>query len=172
VKGLANEHGITWDGVQTSKLSNTMTLSRPKTDAELARAQATVDWIYDLFVTKVAESRKLTREQVLEIAQGRVWSGVQAKRIGLVDELGGLQDAVRCAAKMAKIERDFRLEGPAEPRSPLEKLLHALGGGKPSFTHSEADAVKEQLRRVLAGLEGFNDPSGVYARMPYDLAIR
>ncbi len=172
VKSLANEHGITWDGVQTAKLANSLTISRPKTDAELQRAQVMVDWIYDLFVTKVAESRKLTREQVQEIAQGRVWSGAAAIRIGLVDEIGSLQDAVAYAARKAKVESDYRLEGPAEPRTAVEKVLKALGGGKRQYTRSSADSLQGQVRHVISGLEAFTDPRGIYARMPYDLAIR
>ncbi|NTV74656.1 MAG: signal peptide peptidase SppA [Holophaga sp.] len=172
VKSLANEHGITWDGVQTAKLANSLTISRPKTDAELARAQVMVDWIYDLFVTKVAESRKLTRDQVQEIAQGRVWSGASAIRIGLVDEIGSLQDAVAFAAKKAKIESDYRLEGPTEPRTAVEKLLKALSGGKRQFTRSSADTLQGQVQHVISGLEAFSDPRGIYARMPYDLTIR
>ena len=172
VKGLANEHGITWDGVQTSKLANTMTIARSKTDAEMARAQALVDWIYDQFLTKVSEGRKLPKGKVAEIAQGRVWSGAAALKLGLVDELGGLQDAVKHAARMAKIEKDYRLEGPAEPRTAVEKIMRALGGSKRNFTRSQADPIKGQVQQVIRGLESFGSAQGIYARMPYDLVIR
>jgi protease-4 len=172
VKGLATEHGITWDGVQTSKLSNSVTIARPKTEAEMARAQALVDWIYDQFVLKVAEGRKLSQERVREIAQGRVWSGSAALKVGLVDELGGLQEAVACAAKLAKVEKDYRLEGPSEPRSPLEKLMGVLGGGKHNYSQSRGDTFKGRLQRVLNEVDAFNDPNGIYARLPYDLTIR
>jgi len=172
VKGLANEHGITWDGVQTSKLANTMTIARSKTDAEMARAQALVDWIYDQFLTKVSEGRKLPKDKVAEIAQGRVWSGAAALKIGLVDELGGLQDAVNYAAKLAKVEKDYRLEGPAEPRTAVEKIMRALSGGKRNYTRSQADPVKAQVQQVLRGLESFGSAQGIYARMPYDVVIR
>ncbi len=172
IKGLANEYGVTWDSVQTSRLANSMTISRPKTDAEMARAQATTDWIYDMFLTKVAEGRKLPRAKVEEIAQGRVWSGAAAQKLGLVDELGGLQDAVAYAARMAKVENDYRLEGPSEPKTPVEKLLEALGGGRKNYTRGRADAVKSRFLHVLGELDAFNDPSGVYARMPFDLNLR
>ena len=172
VKALANEHGITWDGVQTAKLANSLTVARPKTDAEMARAQAMVDWIYDLFLTKVSEGRRIPKDKVAEIAQGRVWSGAAALKIGLVDELGGLQDAVKCAAKLAKVEKDYRLEGPAEPRTAVEKLLHALGGSKRNFTRSQADPIKGQVEQVIHGLEAFGSAQGIYARLPYDLVIR
>ncbi|MCC6513014.1 MAG: signal peptide peptidase SppA, partial [Geothrix sp.] len=104
VKKLANGHGITWDSVQTAKLANPMTLTRPKNDLELNRIQGMVDHIYEQFVAKVADSRKLKKETVHEIAQGRVWSGREAVKLGLVDEIGGLGAALKHAAKMAKAE--------------------------------------------------------------------
>lgn len=172
IKGLANDHGVTWDGVQTARLGSPLTISRPKTDAELARAQAEVDWIYDQFISKVAESRKLPKEKVEEIAQGRVWSGAAALKLGLVDELGGLKDAVRCAARLAKVENDFRLEGPGQPRTALEKLLAALGGSRRNFTDARGQAVRDEVRKVLHTFELFNDPAGVYALMPYDVTLK
>jgi protease-4 len=175
VQKLGNEHGITWDSVQTSKLANVMTVARPKTPAELARVQTVVDGIYDQFLDKVADSRKLKREQVNEIAQGRVWSGRQALKLGLVDELGGIKDAVRCAAKLARIEGDFHVDGPAEPKSLVEKVMKLFGGDRTPFSHSQAgpvDAVRTQLQRAMGTLQSLNDPRGVYARMPFDLELR
>ncbi len=172
IKALANEHGITWDGVQTSRLASAATLSRPKTPEELARAQGSVDWIYEVFLGKVAEGRKMSRDAVHEIAQGRVWSGAAAQRLGLVDELGGLQDAVRHAAKLAKVEKDYTLAGPAEPKSPIEKLMEALGGGKHPYTQARAGVLQQQVQRLFGQLETLNDPNGLYARMPYDLDLR
>ena len=175
VQKLANEHGITWDRVQTAKLANPMSLSRPKTVAELARIQAIVDDIYNQFLDKVAEGRHMKKEAVHEIAQGRVWSGQQALKLGLVDELGGLQDAVRHAAKMAKIEGDYRLDSPPEPKSPLEKILKLLGDEKPSIGRSKAGAAEDlrnQVEQALGTFKALNDPRGVYARMPFDLTLR
>lgn len=80
VKKLANEHGITWDSVQTAKLA-APSLARPRTVEELARIQSIVDGIYDQFLSKVAEGRKMKKEAVAEIAQGRVWSGKAALKI-------------------------------------------------------------------------------------------
>jgi protease-4 len=175
VQKLANDHGITWDRVQTSKLANPMTLSRPKSAAELARIQLLVDDIYEQFLTRVAASRKLKRDQVHEIAQGRVWSGTQAKQLGLVDELGGLKDAVRHAAKLAKIEGDYHVDAPNEPRTTVEKLLKALGGDKPSQSRSRAGAAQDLRLQVESAFESLNtltDPRGIYARMPFDLNLR
>lgn len=175
VKALANGHGITWDTVQTSRLANLGTISRPKTPAELARIQVAVDDIYDQFLSKVAEGRKLKREDVAEIAQGRVWSGTQALKLHLVDELGGLQDAVRHAAKMAKIEKDFRVDAPEPAGGPVERILKAMGGGekrKLTRVQGPAERVRAEFEAVQRRLEVLNDPCGVYARLPFDVVLR
>jgi protease-4 len=175
VQKLGNEHGLTWDSVQTSRMANPMTIARPKTEAELARVQALVDGIYGQFLDKVAESRKMKREQVHEIAQGRVWSGRQALKLGLVDELGGVQDAIRYAAKMAKIEGEYRVDSPGEPKTTVEKLLKLLAGDKAPYSRSQAgpaDALIDQFQLTLGTLRSLNDPQGIYARMPFDLVLR
>ncbi len=173
VKKLANEHGITWDEVSTSKLANPMTLTRPKTEFELARIQSVVDHIYDQFLSKVSESRHLPKEGVNKIAQGRVWSGQEALKLKLVDELGGLEDAIRYAAKKAKIENDYRVDGPGAAKKPIEKLLEALGGEKQrKLTKGPADQVMAEFQRQLKVLTSLNDPQGVYARMPMEISIR
>ena len=172
-EGLANEHGITWDEVSTSKLANPMTLTRPKTEFELARIQSVVDHIYDQFLSKVSESRHLPKEGVNKIAQGRVWSGSEALKLKLVDELGGLEDAIRYAAKKAKIENDYRVDGPGAAKKPIEKLLEALGGEKQrKLTKGPADQVMAEFQRQLKVLTSLNDPQGVYARMPMEISIR
>ncbi len=174
VKKLANDHGITWDSVQTAKLANPMTITRPKNDFELNRIQGVVDHIYDQFVAKVADSRKLKEETVREIAQGRVWSGQEALKLGLVDEIGGLDAAVRHAAKMAKAENNFYVSGPEREPDPFKELLKNIGQGKPRKlakvgpVEALADAFKLQLERLSA----LNDPQGVYARLPFDLDLK
>ena len=173
VKKLANEHGITWDEVTTSKMANPMTLARPKSEFELARIQGVVDHIYDQFLSKVSESRHITKADVNEIAQGRVWSGQEALKLKLVDELGGLEDAIRYAAKKAKIENDYRVDGPGAGKKPLEKLMEALSGEKQrKLTKGPAEQVMAEFQRQLKVLTSLNDPQGVYARMPMEISIR
>ena len=172
-KKLANEHGITWDSVQTAKLG-TPSLARPRTAEELARIQSMVDDIYEQFLTKVAEGRKLQKEAVAEIAQGRVWSGKAALKIGLVDEMGGLRSAITHAAKLAKIESDYKVDVPEAPKDPIEKFLKALGKGEKRklVKQGPVDELKAQFEQTLGTLRSLNDPRGVYARMPYDVNLR
>jgi protease IV len=174
VQQLFNTHlGLTWDTVKTGKLADILTVSRPKTDEELAVFQKLVDWIYDEFTTKVAESRKLDKAKVLEIAQGRVWSGVEAKKLGLVDELGGLSTAITFAAQKAGLGTNYRLTEYPHKRQLAEIINEMMKGMAPEQTGGD-DALmkvlgefKEQARVLLR----FNDPRGVYARLPVNIEI-
>jgi protease-4 len=173
VQKLANAHGITWDAVQTAKLAFP-SISRPQTPEELARLQRLVDDVYEQFLTKVAEGRKMKRDAVHEIAQGRVWSGREAQKLGLVDEMGGLQEAIRHAAKMAKVEGDYRVDAPEPAKAPIEKLMKLLGGGeKRKLARKDpASQIRQELDRAMASLQALNDPRGIYARMPLEVVIR
>ncbi len=174
VKKLANEHGITWDSVQTAKMANPMTLTRPKTDLELARIQGLVDHIYDQFIAKVADSRRLKKETVQEIAQGRVWSGQEALKLGLVDELGGLDAAVKFAAKKAKIEDDYYVAGAEQEPEPFKEILRSIVQGKPRKLSKAGpvDILVGDLRHQVEVLSALNDPQGIYARLPFDLNLK
>jgi protease-4 len=175
IQKLASDHGVTWDSIQTSQMADVTTITRPKSAAELGRVQALVDDIYSQFLDRVSASRGMTRDQVNEIAQGRVWSGRQAQKLGLVDQLGGLQDAIRDAAKRARIEGDYRVDAPLEPRSPLERLLRLAGGEDHGISETRGGPMAEltgRFQQLLGTIEALNDPRGVYARMPFDLNIR
>jgi len=174
VKKLANEHGVTWDSVQTAKLANPMTLTRPKNDLELNRIQGLVDHIYEQFISKVADSRKLKKEAVHEIAQGRVWSGQEAVKLGLVDEIGGLGAAVKHAAKMAKAENDFYVAAPEHEPDAFKELLKGLGQGKSRKLTKvgPVESLTESFKLQLERLTALNDPQGVYARLPVDLDLK
>ena len=170
VKRLANEHGITWDSVQTAKLANPMSLARPKNDLELARIQGLVDRIYEQFIAKVADSRKMKKEAVHEIAQGRVWSGREALKLGLVDEMGGLGDAVRHAAKMAKAGEDYSVTGPEREPDALKEILKSLAGKPQKLAKpGPVDGLVDAFRRQMDLLSSLNDPQGVYARLPFEI---
>lgn len=173
VKSLANSYGITWDSVMTSKLGSMTTPTRPKTPQELERLQVGVDQIYEDFINKVSESRKLKPEFVREIAQGRVWSGKEAIKLGLVDEFGGLDSAIAHAAKLAKIEKDYELEYP-ETRPPfLQRYLELFDGQPdPIATKGVARELKEQILHQYRILNLMNDPRNIYARLPYEVVVR
>lgn len=174
VQKLANDFGVTFDSVKTGKFADAATITRPKTPEELAVAQDMVDWIYGQFIAKVAESRHLSRAFVEDIAQGRVWSGTEATKLGLVDELGGLDAAVTAAALQARLGTSYRLVEYPRKRE-FSEVVRDLLEKVPSM-HLElqgvAGQVAHRLERELQVLSRFTDPHGVYARLPVDLTIR
>jgi protease IV len=176
VKKLANEHGFTFDSVKTGKYADSLTIARPKTDDEMAVFQRMVDWIYSQFIAKVAEGRKLKPGFVEEIAQGRVWSGAEAKKLGLVDEIGGLNDAIRYAGTQAGLGSTFRVIEYPKSKNLSEALAEIFGKYAPASLHARpaglVGQVVEQLESAFARLRALNDPQGIYARMPMDIAIR
>lgn len=118
-----NKLGVTFDAVQTAKQPDAMTMVMPLTDLQKKYLQNDVDSIYLDFKSRVAEGRKKDISYIDSIAQGRVWGGAEALKIGLVDEIGGIQDAVNYAARLAKTS-DYRLREYPEPKNFLELLLN------------------------------------------------
>ncbi len=176
VKEFANSWGVTFDSVKTSKFGNLFTLKQPKTPEELAQVQVFVDRIYDKFVGHVARARNLPVERVKEIAQGRVWSGSEGVKIGLVDEIGGLDAALTFARAKAKLPADAPIsEWPAEKdfAQTLAESFNQKGtpfarlGGR----NSVADQAAREIAAPLRELASYNDPRGTYVRLPFLLPV-
>ena len=172
-QGLMNDKlGLTFDSVKTGRFADTLSVVRPKTEEELAVFQRMVDWIYDEFVGKVAESRKLDPATVREIAQGRVWSGSEALKLGLVDELGGLAEAIRHAAEAAKLGDRFRVVESPRAKPFAEALNEALAGKREEQAQGGAiGLLVQRTRQQFEALTRYNDPRGIYARLPFDPAF-
>ena len=172
MKKLANDHGITFDAVKTGALAELGTLSRRMTPEEQAVVQNWVDHIYDEFVERVAQCRNLKTNRVDEIAQGRVWSGADALKLGLVDELGGLQQAIAVAAKEAKLGANYSVIEFPEKKGLLESLTEAFGGEKrPLAKQDLASRLTQKVMAEWRWLSSFNDPHGIYARLPFELEL-
>ena len=153
--------GVNVESVGSNKHSDMMSLMRPFDAAELAYMQASVEDIYELFVNLVATSRGLSVERVDQIAQGRVWAAADALEVGLVDEIGTLQDAISYAAALADLPSSDDYSVASYPAVPsfFEQLMSQLGGS----------GMGEDIRlRVLKSYE----PGRFYARLPYDFEIR
>ena len=123
---LANNHGVTFDSVQTSTLADIGTLFRPMTPQEHTVIQNLIDDFYDGFVERVAQCRHMTTNRVDEIGEGHVWSGADALNNGLVDELGGLQQAIAVAAKEAKLGTNYSIVEFPEKKGFFEELSEAF----------------------------------------------
>jgi protease IV len=165
-----NKLGITFDGEKTHKYADMMTVSRPLSAEELAIIQDYVDEFYDGFKQRVAEGRKMTVAQVDSVGQGRVWTGSDALRLGLVDELGGLEAAMTSAAELAGMS-DYRVVELPEQKELFEQLLEDLNMQASMWVAStwlgeDAELLK-QFKRARMAKEHF----GIQARMPYDIVI-
>ena len=176
IQKIANDNGITWDVVKTGKFADAETINRPKTKEEIAIVQKLIGDIYDQFLTKVSESRKLDRAKVSEIAQGRVWSGAEALKIGLVDELGGLDDAIRDAAKRAKLGTNWHVQEYPESTPLEERLIKGLFGAqiKANQASLPSDPFNQEFKKLKAdfnNLRTLNDPQGIYLRMTDNFTI-
>ncbi|HTQ31080.1 MAG TPA: signal peptide peptidase SppA [Opitutaceae bacterium] len=174
VQKLAGDLGLTFDVAKTGKFADAFTITRPKTDEELALFQHLVDWIYDQFITKVSEGRHLDRAAVEEIAQGRVWSGTEAKKLGLVDEIGGLGAALKFAAQKARLGGNYRVVEYPRKKELAEVIVDWLKGGR----RQEADGrdafgqLLTQIKQQMRTMRSFNDPRGVYARLPLEVMVK
>ncbi len=174
VQRLANNFGLTFDGVKTGKFADALTIARPKTEEEMAIFQGMVEWIYGEFIGKVADGRKLDRAHVEEIAQGRVWSGTEAKALGLVDDIGGLDAAIAFAAEKAGLNSGYRLVEFPRKKEFAEAIAEMVEKMAPNNARATGvlGEVEARLRSELKVLNSFNDPQGVYARLPIQITIR
>lgn len=166
-KQLINNVGITTDHVQTNTNSNQLkSIFNPLSDDARNLMQKSVVLVYEKFVNHVAKNRKMTFDQVNKIGGGRVWSGTSAKKIGLVDEFGNLNDAIIYASKLAKIENYSSVSFPKRKES-FEELIEKLQGNKISLR------IKEELgtdaSKVYENLKIMNEQKGVQARLPFEI---
>jgi protease-4 len=161
-----NKLGITFDHVTTNDHA-VLSTNRKLTESELLIFQEGVDEIYFDFISKVAEGRGMTPAEVDSIGQGRVWAGIDAKKIGLVDEFGGLSDAINYAAEMAGIaQKDIKVKiFPEKEEDDLFEFLDNLENMKTaSLTRSN---IELQLLEIYNYLQTIDGTKSIQARMPY-----
>ncbi|MUL36703.1 signal peptide peptidase SppA [Gloeocapsopsis dulcis] len=180
VQQLANDNGITWDTIKTGRYADSQTIARPLSEQEITRSQRTAERLYNIFLNRVAQARNLPLPKVAEIAQGRVWSGLAAKEVGLVDEIGGLDMAIQYAAKQANLGNNWQLQEYPEVRTFEARLLTQFGSSlrllfqDDSFEQSMPVLLKTELQKFqneIAALQAINDPLDIYARLLFDLEI-
>lgn len=165
-KFFDNKLGLTHDAVGTGDYSDFITVTREMTPYEKDMMQRGVEEGYRTFTTKVAEGRGMAVEDVLEVAEGRVWSGAQAKERGLVDVLGSYDDAIELAAVAADME-EYSLRVYPVQKPFFEKLMQDLGGQTRNIFGK--DHILAQYEKQLQALK---ELEGIQARMPGDLVIK
>ena len=156
--------------VNSNKHADMYNMMRPLDQAELDYMQASVENIYDKFTGLVAEGRDMTVPAVDEIAQGRVWAGAEALEIGLVDEIGTIEDAITYAAFCidgVQSLSDVQIAAYPKPLTTMEMLLESFGAGESIFAGTAFEGIETAFKNWSASESG-----KVYARMPYEFSIR
>ncbi len=167
---LKNKIHVNITPVNSNRHGDMYNMMRPLNKPELDYMQASVERIYDKFTGLVAEGREMTVEAVDNIAQGRVWTGAEALEIGLVDEIGTLEDAINYAVICvdgAESVKDVQIAEYPKPLTTFELLLESLGGGETAFSGTPLENVAEAFEGWTASESG-----KVYARIPYEISIR
>ena len=166
---LNNKLGITTDEVKTGQYSNLLDPTKTISETEKAIMQKKVEEGYDTFISRVSEGRKMSKEQVLAIAGGRVWSGKMAKEKGLVDVLGGFDDAIEIAAKKAGIEEDYKLVVYPKQKSMLEQIMEDFG----TDVESTYQRIKMgQSYEIFKTLEKLEKLQGRMVLLPFQSEIK
>lgn len=165
---MTEKIGLKFDVVKTNEMSDIGTMARPFNEAESAQMQKMINRGYDLFTKRVADGRGMAQDSVKLIAEGRVWTGEQGLNIGLVDELGNLDDAVAHAAELAKVEK-FRAVPYPGADNPFDQLLNQTKGG---YLDSELRELLGEGYAVYSLVRNVKDADRIQARMPFEMNIQ
>ncbi|MDQ1142294.1 signal peptide peptidase SppA [Pedobacter agri] len=165
---MTNKLGITFDGVKTGKYADIMATNRPMTEGERFIIQNELNRIYNGFVSRVADGRKKSKAYIDSIGGGHVWIGTDAVQIGLADRIGSFNDAIKAAAKKAKI-KDYKVVEYPDVVDPLKSLMdESTDRIKAYYTKQELGEnyfLYQQMKKVIAS-------SGIQARMPFEAVIK
>jgi protease-4 len=167
-KFYKNKLGITIDTVNTNKSAD-MGVNRPLTRFEKNKIQKGVEDVYTTFITHVSEGRNMSKDAVDEIGQGRVWTGYDAKSIGLIDTYGGIERAIEIAVSLANI-KDYRIISLPKKKDPFSKLVQKLGGET-----SISDIIIQKLgfrTKIIDPIEGLLKEDQVQARIPFFIELK
>jgi protease-4 len=171
---ISTNNGINYDVVTTNKFADMGGIFREKTTAEIKVYEQSVDKIYSLFLDKVAKSRKLTKNQVANIAQGRVWTGEDAKKVGLVDEIGGLNATINYTVNKLQLGNKYQIEEYPEQRTWGSEFTEKLSETQlqQKMNNPEMMALTlSQLKSELKIKEILQNPTKIYAILPFKLEI-
>ena len=170
MKGFLNDKvGLTFDVAKTNENADFGSVTQPLTEFQYEKLQLMVEKTYNQFTQRVAEGRNLTQTYVDSIGQGRVWAGADALQLGLVDELGDMEDAVAYAVKKAHLDSDYIIMELPEQKDFLSRLMESV-----NEEEKFEIALKQRLGvyyDYLKGLEYLQSNTGIQARMPFDMII-
>lgn len=165
---LNNKLGITTDVVKTNTYSDLASFSRPLRDDEYSLIQNSVEGVYDTFISRVADGRGVTKDEVDNIGEGRVWSGVNALENGLIDKFGGLQDAIALASEKAGVS-NYRIRALPERPDPIQEFFMRFSS---KIDVEDIETALEVDLQSVKELDLLVKNQGVQMRMPYSVEIR
>lgn len=168
ISGLNEKLGISYDGIKTNKMSDAISINRPFTPAEKDLMQAYVNRGYELFVKRCAEGRKLSIDDIKAVADGRVWSGEDALKCGLVDKLGGLNTAIEIAAKKTKL-KNYKILSYPEKEELMEQIMKEISKDVESKYLRSKLGDQYMIYQQINKLSHLN---GIQARLPFVVDIK
>ena len=172
LKTLLNEKiGLTFDVAKTNANADFGSISKPLTEFQLAKLQQSVVRTYNDFTSMVARNRNLRQSYVDSIGQGRVWSGSDALKRGLVDKLGGLEDAIAYAAEKAGITDSYTVVEMPKQKNFMTSLMEEISGRREDEVQSAIQKELGIFYPYYQGLKSVSEATGIQARMPFDIVI-
>ncbi|RIV38159.1 signal peptide peptidase SppA [Flagellimonas lutimaris] len=172
VNELAENIGVNAEQVGTNKNSVDYSFFEPMTDSFRSVMQESIEETYETFLDRVSQGRNIPVERVNEIAQGRVWSGVDAQALGLVDELGTLDDAITAAAEMAGL-KDYGIRKYPKYKSGFERFMEDFGSVKTKIGESIIqEEIGSEAYEILKEFKHFTKQEGIQAKMPFSLNVK
>ncbi len=169
MEGTSKKIGVHTDEVKTHEFADFGNITRPMNEREREMLQAYIEKGYDLFLTRCAEGRDMPKDSMALYAEGRVWTGNQAKEIGLVDELGGIEKAIEIAAELANLGKSYVIFEYPRMRSRIDELL------QPAKEELAARTLKGYLGEsyeLFMILKDLKEQDYIQARIPFDLNIK
>ena len=171
-QGLLNDKiGLTFDVAKTNENADFGTVTQPLTEFQYGKLQEMVVKTYDDFTKRVAEGRGLTQSYVDSIGQGRVWSGVDAIGIGLVDQLGDMEDAIAYAAQKANLGEDYKVTEWPKQKDFFTRIMESMNNNGSDKLDAAMRSKLGSYYNYLQGLEYLQKNTGIQARMPFDMVI-
>ena len=168
--------GITFDTVKTTKYSDFPTsilVNRQVTEDEGNIITKAIQDLYKHFKQRVADGRNMNVDDVEQLARGRVWTGIDAKELGLVDEIGGLDEAIEIAAELAGLEEDnYRLRSYPQKKDPYQKLMEEFLGGGESTKKRMMKQELGQFYKYYEQLLSLQNMKGAQFRMPFTFEVK
>ena len=172
LQGLLNDKiGLTFDVAKTNENADFGTVTQPLTEFQYGKLQEMVVKTYNDFTSRVAEGRGLTQSYVDSIGQGRVWSGVDAIEIGLVDQLGDMEDAIAYAAQKANLGNDFKVSEWPKQKDFITRIMESVNNNGSDKLDAAMRSKLGTYYNYIQGLEYLQKNTGIQARMPFDMVI-